>query len=119
MREASLSGRTNRCKTMSSGRPGRFMGDAAAAFSILNPFLLSLCRSIGVSTNPGGMLFTVTPLDASSNASDFVSDITAPLEEEYADIRALPPCALDEEMLTTRPQPAASMSGRTALVQFH
>jgi len=32
-------------------------------------------------------------------------------------MRALPVCALDEDMLMMRPQPAASMSGSTACVQ--
>jgi len=61
---------------MSSGFPGRFMGEVAAVASTLSGAL----RSIGVSTKPGGTLLTVMPRPAYSIASAFVSPITPPFE---------------------------------------
>ena len=61
---------------MSSGLPGRFIGATAAAASTL----IGDPRSIGVSTKPGGMLFTVIPFAASSIASALVKPITPPFD---------------------------------------
>src|SRR3546814_13737881 len=97
---------------MSSGRPARFIGDAATVLSTLT----GEPRSIGVSTKPGGMLLTVMPLSANSSASDLVSVIRPPFDDEYCDMPFEPVCADDDEMLMTRPQPALSMSGIAACV---
>src|SRR3546814_13037908 len=98
---------------MSSGRPARFIGDAATVLSTLT----GEPRSIGVSTKPGGMLLTVMPLSANSSASDLVSVIRPPFDDEYCDMPFEPVCADDDEMLMTRPQPALSMSGIAACVR--
>jgi len=67
---------------MSSGRPGLFIGELAA-WPAMPPAMLAVAAcSIGVSTNPGGILLTVTPVGASSSASDLVNVITPPFEDE-------------------------------------
>ncbi len=67
---------------------------------------------------PGGTALTVMPIGPYSRASDLVSPFTADLAATYADMYGWPDCALDEEMLTIRPQPASIMSGSTACTQW-
>src|SRR3546814_3681891 len=55
-------------------------------------------------------------LSANSSASDLVSVIRPPFDDEYCDMPFEPVCADDDEMLMTRPQPALSMSGIAACV---
>ena len=80
--------------------------------------MASLARSIGVSMNPGGMVLTVIPLGPNSSASDLVSPMTAAFDDTYAAMKGWPPWALDDEMLTMRPQPASSMWGITTWQQW-
>jgi hypothetical protein len=65
----------------SSGRPIRRTGVNASWCSTPSPRrpLLSWRRSIGVSMNPGGMVFTVIPFGPSSRASDLVKPMTPAL----------------------------------------
>ena len=60
----------------------------------------------------GGMLFTVMPTGPYSRASDLVSERSAALGRgvvRHATVN--PRWALDDEIITMRPQPASTMSG--------
>ena len=66
---------------MSSGVPARRTGVRAATASMLGRSpRASARRAIGVSMNPGGMVFTVMPFGAYSTASAFVSPMTPPFD---------------------------------------
>ena len=80
--------------------------------------LSAAARSIGVSMNPGGTALTVMPLGPYSSARVFVSPLTADFAATYGDMYGAPECVLEDEMLTMRPQPASSMSGSTAWMQW-
>ena len=71
---------------------------------------ICFCTS-GVSTQPGQIAFTVTPVVAVSNATDLVRPTSPCLAATYADFcaDATRPCA--EAILTTRPQLRARMPG--------
>ena len=67
---------------MSSGRPARRTGVSSAWWSTeppRSPFC-SEVRSIGVSTNPGGMVFTVIPWGPNSRASALVMPMSPAFE---------------------------------------
>ena len=64
------------------------------------------------------MPFTVTPKDASSRASEKVSEVSAPLDAVYAVPAVRPPVlAASEQVLTMRPQRRAFMPGMTCARQ--
>src|ERR1700712_1027536 len=74
---------------------------------------------IGVSIPDGGMLLTVMPASAYSRASDLVSVRTAPLDAAECEANGEPRCALEDEIITMRPQWASTMSGMATWQQWN
>src|SRR2546429_9537707 len=72
---------------------------------------------IAVFAAAGVTQFTSTPDCASSLPSDLVSEMTPPLDAEYATALGLPSLPATEAMLTMRPYPALPMCGATARQQ--
>src|SRR6266700_4027634 len=72
------------------------------------------CRVISVSTYPGQTALTVTPVPATSAATERVRPTTACFDALYAAMYLPPPSPATDAMLTTRPQPRASIPGRNA-----
>src|SRR5262245_7563402 len=121
MKPASSEQRNPHVAATSSGVPVRPTGIIrAASFSILPMLpLASARRSIGVSIMPGGMQFTVMPWGASSSASAPVSPITPAFDATSCAMCGEPDCALDDEIVTIRPQRAATMSATAACRQWN
>ncbi len=66
---------------MSAGVPARPSGTMGAITSTPGKSPdASAARAMGVSTRLGGMVFTVMPLRASSNANALVSEMTPPFD---------------------------------------
>src|SRR5207247_2160973 len=74
------------------------------------------CRVISVSTYPGQTALTVTPVPATSAATERVRPTTACFDALYAVMYLPPPSPATDAMFTTRPQPRASIPGRKAWV---
>jgi len=70
-----------------------------------------------VSMVPQAMALTEIPLGATSLASAFVKELTAPLLAEYATSQEAPTFPQTEEMLRIRPDFLCSISGRAYLQQ--
>src|ERR1700752_3107814 len=68
---------------------------------------------------PGGPALTVMPAGPYSNASDLVRPLTADLAATYGDMYGCPEGVLEDGRLTIRPQPASTMSGSTAWMQWN
>src|SRR5947207_2209159 len=72
------------------------------------------CRLIAVSTYPGQTALTVTPVPATSAATERVRPTSACFDALYAVMYLPPPSPATDAMFTTRPQPRASIPGRNA-----
>ena len=74
---------------------------------------------MSVLMTPGATQLTRMPVGASSDASERVSAISAPLVAEYVTSQLAPRSPHIEEMLTMHPACSWSMWGRTACIAWN
>ena len=111
-RPARLSSARNRIAAAAMSAGDSTGGSAASSAGVIRP---RDRREAGVSTSPGQMQLTRTPIASRSGARQAVNLITAALAAAYSGARwlAVPRPAV-EAMLTTAPPPRSVMPGSTS-----
>src|SRR5437867_2777350 len=89
---------------------------SASDIPVFAAMRLTDCRVMSVSTYPGQTALAVTPVPATSAATERVRPTTACFDALYAVMYLPPPSPATDAMFTTRPQPRASIPGRKAWV---